>query len=277
MVTGTAPAFAMVLPDGWQVSDGPAPLQATSATDDTLVLAVEPVPSEATFNDYVKRVEAALEKKAKTDLPTSYRQAGSGLIARIGTTPPDATPGTEPTTLFLFPTCADGVRTLTLTGTAEPAAEIGGLDSWDVIAAALNPCEASAPPTLVVDPVVHALAAPYLGFATDFGTRTNAAFQPLYKPAAVRVWNKQMTTLAAIEQDYIDGVSGLPWTPELQALVDPLMDEHRAIQAIEKKLSKAKTVKAINSLDDALTKAEVPTRASAAALRLAMGLSTAPQ
>ena len=113
--------------------------------------------------------------------------------------------------------------------------------------------------------------------ATDFGTRTNAAFEPLYKPASVRVWNKQMTTIAGLEQTYIDGMSALQWTPELQALVDPLLSQHRDIQAIEKKLSKAKTVKAINSLDDALTKAEVPTRASAAALRLAMGLSTAPQ
>ena len=57
------------------------------------MLAVEAVPTEATFNDYVKRVEAGLEKTAKADLPTSYRQAGSGLIARIGTTPTEGDPG----------------------------------------------------------------------------------------------------------------------------------------------------------------------------------------
>ena len=273
LVTGTTTAFAFALPVEWQVTSGDALLQATGPLGATLALVNEVVPTEPTFDAYVGRVERDLEKAAGTDLPTTFRQAGSGVIARIET----ATHNGPPTALFLFPACADGARTLTVAGAPTAAETAGGPDSWDRLAASLDPCAVDPAPDLVLDPAAAALGPQYLALTDAWITHMTDAYKPLARSVPVKVWNKQMKKITAIDGGFIDSVAALPWTPELQPLADAWREAQQASLSAYRAMSKEKTVRGIDALQRSLERGLEPRKAASAALRLAMGIATAPQ
>ena len=272
MVTGTAPAFAIELPEGWRVGTGAALLQATSPTGDTLVFANDPVPTEATFDEYALRVEKDLETSAGAPLGMSFRQAGTGLIGRIATVVPDPKSlGSPATALFLYPACTDGARTLTITGMPAllPTPPDRGLDTWDVIAAAVDPCAETPAPALVLDPAVVALIDPYIAISTDYASHLVSTVS-----SSLSVAQKAVKNNVAAAERYIAATTALPWTPELQPLADALVSVIRDKVAVGRKQLVAKTIKAFNALVAQDHQLSLPNLLAANALRLAMGRAT---
>ena len=273
LVTGASPAFSMALPTEWQVGEGEALLQATSPSGASVVLANGTVAPAATFDAYVTAVEKGLEKKAGTDLPTTFRKTGIGIIARIETAGHLA----RPTSLFLFPVCPDGARTLTLSGAPTAGATPIEPDSWDLLAATVNPCSADAAPAFVVDPAAAALGVQYMALADDWIERMTVAYKPLERSVPVKVWNTQMTKIAAIDLEFMNGVAALPWTPELQPLADAWHGAHEGFQAAYRGMARTKTVRGIDALQRQLDAARPGGVAASAALRTELGLATNAQ
>ena len=88
LATSDAPAFSVQLPPDWSQSAATSGIAATSTAGEALATTPEALPDEADFDTWVTRVETDLEKAAKDDLPTTFRQVGTGVVARIdeGTT-----------------------------------------------------------------------------------------------------------------------------------------------------------------------------------------------
>jgi hypothetical protein len=275
LITGSMPAFAILLPEGWQVASGGALLRATSKTGGVMVLANEAIPPEATFNDYALRVEKDTKMTStNVDVKMTFRQAGTGLIGRIGIYPSGST--TSIASLFLYPACADGARTLSLTGpgaTLLPTPPDRGLDTFDVIAANLDPCAETAAPALVLDPAVIALIDPYIAIsnalsASQVSTEGFSTISDVHKQVKINL---------AAEETYIAATTALSWTPALQPLVDTLVSVHREIVVVYQKQMAAKTVKAFNDLIVQTERLAPSNLAAANALRLAMGRATIVQ
>ena len=273
LFTGTDPAFSLALPSGWTPTEGPAVFEATGPAGETLVLATGPVAAETTFDQYVERVEADLQADGAS-VPTSQRRAGSGLTARLETA---AATATVPTSLFLYPTCVDGTRTLTITGRPAAAPTTGGPDEWDAIAASVNPCSADAAPVLVIAPEVLALGTAYADLANRFQAELTSPMAPLVEGAVVKVWNRNMKKVATSTRDFAADVEAMAWPDAVRPFAAALTAAARAVADSEQPFVRARTNKDIRRTFPAWGRAQDAMRSAAAALRFEIGLATAPR
>jgi hypothetical protein len=275
---GSAPAFSVLLPPEWEVdATGSDVLDAGMATGEQLRLATIARPTQATFQEYVTATEAALEKATGTSLPTTYRQVGTGLVARIEQPPLGQAPDPTTTTVtYLYPACPDHALTLTLSGTVGEG-DTATTDGWDDIAANVDPCSSDPAPVRLISPEVQAVSAAYNALAEEYNPQLTKLYAPLAVGASVKQWNKRMAKMAKVEQGFVDAISALPWTADLQPLADALIAADKDVTAIYRKFAKAKTVKAIEGMFAELDRRAAAGTAASSALRLALGLTTRPQ
>lgn len=274
-ISGTDPAWSMVLDYSWGAVEGEDLVNAQGASASTLALRNEPLPGGASFEEDVQLKLKELQKAAgkKTDLELTFRRTGIGTVARI--TYPSVKEGER--AVFLFPVCEDGMRVLDIIGFPWVAAEPGGPDWWDTMAATVNPCSADPAPTLVIAPEVAALATQYLALAESSGEAIDRAAKPIIKGTGVKGWNKAMTQIRALRSAFRDDVLALPWTPELTPLVDAWDAAFSSLLESELTFQTAKKIGQIEAnlgpWGDLLDAAG----AAAEALRLEIGLTTQPR
>ena len=275
LVTGTDPAWSLVLDYNWGAIEGEDLLNAQGASASNLALRNEPLPGGATFEEDVQLTFDRLQKAAgkKTELELTFRRTGIGTVARISY--PLVKAGDR--AIFLFPVCEDGMRVLDVIGYPWVASTPGGPDWWDTMAAGVNPCSADPAPVLVIAPEVQELASQYLALAEDVNPRIDEAAKPIIKGTGVKGWNKAMKTIRQLRTEFRDGVTALPWTPELQPLVE---DWNAAFTALIENEARIATAKKIGQIEanlgpwgDLLDGAQ----AASEALRLEIGLETQPR
>ena len=275
LVSGTDPAWSMVLDYNWGVVEGDDLVNAQGASASTLALRNESLPAGATFEEDVDLVLARLQKAAgkKTDLELTFRRTGIGTVARV--TYPSVKEGDR--AVFLFPACTDGMRVLDIIGFPWVSPTDGGPDWWDAMAATVNPCSADPVPPLVLAPEVAELATHFASLATASNEAIDTVAKPIINGAGVKVWNRTMKRIRQLRTEVRDEVTALPWTPELQPLVDTWANATTAI--IESELSFVTATKP-TQLEAALVpwrERLAAGRAAAAELRLAIGLATLPR
>jgi hypothetical protein len=223
-------------------------------------------------------VETELETSAKINLLTTFRQVGTGLVARIdeGTTAGDA--AGEVTSHFLLPLCPDGALTMDITGPAPAGMENGQPDAWDMIASGVNPCATDPAPERVLDPEVVAAGPRYLALVGPANAATTKAYGPLSKDTTLKVWKKQAAKIAAIVKRLVADLQAESWPASVQPQMDALIAaDQDAAKLWGKTFAKAKNSKGITSHYDDLDAVNAGTRAAGRALRLALGLPTAPR
>jgi hypothetical protein len=275
LVAHSAPDYSVQLPEGWSSDATSQDIRATTSTGDTLAVTVATMPPGQDFDAYVTGVEAGLEQAAGTGLPTTFRQLPTGVVARIDQ------PGTgsvDTSAQFLFTPCPDGVRTLTITGAAPAASDTGRPDAWDEIAAGIDPCTTTAAPPMVIDPVIQALADQYFTLARDSNARIGTAYAPLAQGSTIKVWKQRARRIAELQQQFVDDVDTMAWTPEVRPLVDTLLVGYRdSVQLWAEGFAKATKANDITSRYGDLTRISDATRAAGQALRLAIGLPSNPR
>ncbi|CAN5738327.1 hypothetical protein BH23CHL8_BH23CHL8_29090 [soil metagenome] len=271
------PALSVQLPAGWQEIAGEALVTASGPGGETLELAVGEVSEDADFEAYVARVEKALEKRRKQSIPTVFRAASSGLVARLDQARRKKEPAGTQTSLFLYPTCDDGTRTLTIVGASPEPTSDGAPDAWDEIAASVNPCSADAAAELALSPEQIALGEQYLAVATKQNADYFEQFAVLQKGATVPVWRGQSGAIASVLTDTSALVDALSWTAETRPLADALMAAYADEIQIWSGLATVRNVRAIDAQQGALEPAGEAKSAAGRAIRLALGLPTLPQ
>jgi hypothetical protein len=273
----TEPAFSVQLPPGWLRDPLAEGFAATSDAGELLIVAPRPLSEEPTFEAWVGALEAGLEEAAGTALPTVFRQAGSGLVARIELgAAPDGAPG-DVLALFLFPSCADGPRTLTISGPPPTPNERGAPDAWDAIAARVNPCATEPAPERVLDPQAEALAGTYFRLASAANAAITEAYAPLTRRTTIATWREQARDIAAIERRLIADLVAIDWPESVGPLVDRLVARHRAaVELWGQRFGKAKRAKDITSRFEQLDRVSVAIGEAGRDLRFALGLPTNP-
>jgi hypothetical protein len=265
----------MVLDADWQVAPGDALVSATGADGSQLRLTNEALPRGTSFEEDAALVEAQLEAAAgkNVDLGLTFRRTGVGTIARIAYAPDSQVEHS----VFLFPACPDGMRTLDLTGTFSGSDVPGGPDEWDRIAASVNPCSAEPAAVLEISPELRALAGAYLELAAASNERIDRVARPIIKGANVKVWNRVMKQIRGYRTEFIEAVEALAWTPELLLLVDEFVD---ATNTLVEREGRFVTARKAQDLEKNLKPWSAQLDAAGAAagrLRLALGLPTMPR
>jgi hypothetical protein len=273
--SGDDPAWSMTLGGDWQVTPGDSLLSATGDGPSQLRLTTEELPGGSSFDEDAGLVEERLEAAAgkDVDLDLTFRRTGIGTVARIAY-PPDAQ-GEH--SVFLFPACPDGLRTLDLTGSPSGSDVPGGPDQWDVIAASVNPCSAEPAAVLEVSPEVQALAAAYLELASASNERIDRVARPIIKGANVKVWNRVMKQIRSYRSETIEGVEALAWTPDLVPLVDEYVDATNALIDREGRFVTARMARDLEKNLKPWSAQLDAAGAAAGRLRLALGLPTLPR
>ncbi len=273
----TEPAVSIQLPAEWQEVVGEAIFTASGPAGETLELAAGSTSRDADFEAYVARLEKSLEKSRKQSIPTVFRTTSSGLVARLDQPRRKKESAGTQTSLFLYPTCEDGTRTLTITGAPPEPTPDGSLDAWDELAASVNPCTVDAVTELVLTPEVVELGARYLELMTDQYAEYLAHFSVLQEGATVPMWRKQSAVLATVQADTSELVAALPWTAETR----PLGEALRAALADESQvwagLATVRDVRDIDKRQGELGPTGAAKAAAGRAIRLALGLPTVAQ
>jgi hypothetical protein len=272
-----APAVSIQLPAGWHEVVGDALFMATGPAGETLELATGPVSDDADFDAYVARVEKGLEKSRKQQIPTVFRATSSGLVARLDQARRRKENAADQTSLFLYPSCVDGNRTLTIAGTLpEPATE-GSPDAWDAIAAAVSPCTVDAAPESLLSPEVVAVGQQYFTLLTEINGKATAIDDAINRANTVAVWRKQARKMAALLTDASRRVAALPWTEETRPLADALLTAYADEIPVWVRIESARSPAAIEGQFDDLDRVGTVRSAAGRAIRLAAGLPTVAQ
>jgi hypothetical protein len=268
------PAISVQLPTGWQEVAGDGTFAASGPAGEMLELAVEDVPGDVDFDAYVTRQEKVLEKSRKQSVPTVFRMTSSGLVARLDQAPRKGEPAGSQTSLFLYPTCDDGARTLTIVGSPPEPTLDGSPDAWDEVAAAVNPCAADPAAALMIDPEVAALAGQYYALVTAQNAKVAELQAVLSRGVTVAEWRKQSRKIGTALTDTSERLEALPWTEETRPLVDALMAAYADETEVWTELSTARNVRAVESKFDDLDRAGTARTTAGRAIRLALGLPT---
>lgn len=274
LLTGEEPAYSVQLPAGWEPTVGEGLLDATSIADETLIFTVGKPTEETDFDAYVTRVEKSLEKRLKKAVPTVFRNTGSGLVARLDQAPGKRQAANQHAARFLFPPCADGARTLTITGERPAAGEDGAPDTWDQIAAAVNPCSAEPAEQLILAPEETELAAAYFELATELNDKREPIASRLDRGGAIAGWTKAAGRFGRLYEQFAPRMAALPWTPETAPLGGTLVTTYRDVADIFIELSRLRTANAINARLAQAETALAPITPTGRAIRLALGLPT---
>lgn len=277
LVAGENPPFSIELPPEWSQTDDDGLVGATSTAGESLLLTVDEPPDETEFDAYVTRVERALEKRLKRAVPTVFRRTGSGLVARLDQAPGKRRAGSEHTALFLFPTCDDGARTLSISGMPPGAALDAAPDAWDRIATAVNPCSAEQAAELVLTPEEATLAAAYHELATEVNDKREPIVARLEKGGAVADWTKAAGRFGRLYGEYAPRMEALPWTPDTAPLGATLATAYRDAADLFIGLSKLRNAKAINARLGQSDPVLEAISSAGRAIRLALGLPTVPR
>ena len=236
------------------------------------------LPAEADFEAWVSRVESELETAAGVDLPTTFRQVGAGLVARIdqGTTSADAEG--EVTARFLFPLCAESALSMDVSGPAPKPTQNGDPDPWDLIASGVDPCATDPAPERLLDPDVLAAGPRYLAIVAPANIASAKAYEPLASDTSLKVWRRQAAKIARIITQLVADLEGETWPASVQPQVDALIAADEAAARLwGKTFANAKNGKGITSHYDDLDTVNAGTSAAGRELRLALGLPTAPR
>ena len=194
------PTFSVQLPPGWTQGATTSGIAATSTAGEALTATPESLPDEADFDAWVTRVETDLETAAKDNLPTTFREVGTGVVARIDEGTSGGAPEGQVTAHFLFSLCAEGALTMDITGPAPAPTEGGAPDAWDDIASGVNPCAADPAPERVLDPELARRGAVYFDVVTRANAAANKAYEPIAVDTTLNVWRKQSAMIGRLTE-----------------------------------------------------------------------------
>jgi hypothetical protein len=222
-------------------------------------------------------VEKALEKRGKRDVPTALRATSSGLVARLDQGRPKGEPAGTQTSLFLYPTCDDGPRTLTIAGGSPEPTLDGSPDAWDEIAASVNPCSSDAAAELLLSSETVALGGQYFALVTKSNARYNALTEAAGSGPTVNVFNRLAGRIATVLTENSELMDALPWTEETRPLADAIMAAYADEIGLWTELAAARNAPAIESRFDDLDRTAAAIGVAGRAIRLATGLPTQTQ
>jgi hypothetical protein len=269
------PSYSVQLPPGWTRDLGAPGIAATSPTGERLGLTVDALPLEADVDAGVAREERDPRSASTVDPATTFRQVGVGVIARIDLGPSaDATDGST-TSRFIYPSCADGTRTLQVTGPSPVPGDSGQPDAWDRIASGVDPCATGPAPQRILDAEHRAAAATYYALATAANRAIDEAYLPLTRITTLKVWHTQARVIGKVERGLIADLRASVWPPSVRPLVDALIARHEdAARMWGVTFAKAKGPKVISSRFHDLERISGAIEAAGRDLRFALGLPT---
>ena len=132
-----------------------------------------------------------------------------------------------------------------------------------------------ATPQPLPTPSLHQMGEAYLVIASAANRSLDRHRSHLY-PNTVKGWHDACLELSLIEEQFINDLAALKFTPAIQPLADELIAKEKAFLDIVRKCTKIKTLSALKSNDAKASTADKTRLKAAVKLRLALGLSTAP-